>query len=134
MFPVEEAILLADPPKHDFAAFFDFSVARIWAAVDADIAAQHQTAPELVVANIAAVAARYPGVRCDGMHYYSFIKRPAGSPDLREDCCGKWNEGSDVTVCAPSASLWDDWLVHFWRTRPHHAYRPGRSRAASGRG
>eukprot|EP01065_Artemidia_motanka_P014402 TRINITY_DN18367_c0_g1_i1.p1 TRINITY_DN18367_c0_g1~~TRINITY_DN18367_c0_g1_i1.p1 ORF type:complete len:390 (+),score=13.50 TRINITY_DN18367_c0_g1_i1:58-1227(+) len=114
MFTVDEHILMADPPKYDHARFHDFSVARAWAAVDAAVAESFRrvmrTSP-VRAAMVADVPARYPGLRCDGMHYYSFV-------DSLYVTHNSWHDvgaSTNGAVCAPSATLWDEWLVEFWR-------------------
>ena len=99
--PLEAALMHLYPPKGDWAAFFDFSLAEIWADIDS---VEYQRLvdswplsmklnPPLQFFNPAQLAQRCGAIRCDGMHFASQFAKEYG--------------------CYPSAFLWESEIAEF---------------------
>jgi len=99
--PLEDALLHLHPPKGDWAAFYHFSLAKIWAGIDGveylrlvdSWSSDMKLNPPLHFFDPARLAQRCGAIRCDGMHFSSHFPKEFG--------------------CYSSAFLWDAEIADF---------------------
>lgn len=108
--PIDEQVLLLEPPKFDWGTFHEMGLSQVMAFVERELDekfAAERTGAELRFLHPSDLAHACPGARCDGMHFGSFLTKPGvrrGAPD----------------GCYPSPALWCPLLEHFLRCRMPH--------------
>ena len=99
--PLEDALMHLHPPKGDWAAFYDFSLAKIWAGIDGveyqrlvdSWSSSMKLNPPIHYFDPAHLARKCGAIRCDGMHFTSHFPKEYG--------------------CYSSAFLWDTEIADF---------------------
>ena len=90
---VDGMTVLMRPPKEDWADFADFSLPVLWDSTETQIFDGGAFGPALSHLRPSALAARCPGIRCDGLHFGSDFK--------------EFN-------CHSTVNLWDRFLAEFY--------------------
>ena len=122
--PVDEQVLMLNPPKHDWDKMHTFGLLELMAQVERDAEAEQCAAHAAVSARAGGLpssglhffhpsdlARACPGARCDGMHYSSNFPHTNVSHELKDK--RGWN-------CHTSLHLWCPFLQDFLeRYLPH---------------
>ena len=94
IMPVDASVMLLDPPKQDWADFFDIHLAQVMSSVERELESKFA---DLHFIHPSELAHACPSARCDGMHYSSHFETAWG--------------------CHETLSLWCPLLSQFMRCR-----------------
>jgi len=78
MMPVDGMTVMMKPPKEDWADFSDFSIPVLWDSLEARVFAEGKYGPGVFHFRPSFLAARCPGIRCDGLHFDSDFRNLFG--------------------------------------------------------
>ena len=119
---IDALTLLSRPAKHDWQDFHQFGLLGLWHGAEREVLRQARQggwlAPHITYLDTHELYARYPGVRCDGMHFMSdFASFSEPRLNVGRDEQGVREKGPPSHEprtqhdCYSSAAVWDWYLL-----------------------
>ena len=103
---VDMPTYISAPATHNWFRFYPLSISRYWRQRELEITSNHRRNGGKWVRylDVGALHARYAGVRCDGVHFFSWHDQVSAAADHRA-----WPHlaGDARYVCQPSVGVWD---------------------------